>query len=99
MFMYVYLLHYFLGSFHIAKVEMENIQKSLQETLIVTQCFGLLPVHGICGQVQDLKFRWKSWKVLYTLIVFCGISLCNITSIYETMQYGVVLYTLSEYLL
>lgn len=96
MFMYVYSLRYFLVSFRIVNIKMESIQRSLQETLIVTQCLGLLPVHGICGEVKDLKFKWKSWKVLYTLLVLCGISLCNITSIYETMQFGVVLYTLSE---
>lgn len=37
---------------------------------MLANCFALLPVEGINSKsASDLKFTWKSWKMLYVLLV------------------------------
>lgn len=42
--------------------------------LLLGQFFGMLPVDGVLSESEnDLKFRWKSPKTIYSMIfLFCG---------------------------
>lgn len=48
----------------------QNLQKSLKIVTILANCFGLLPVDGITSDcTKNLKFKWKSLKVVYTVFL------------------------------
>lgn len=47
----------------------ENIFNSLKFVMIFFQIFGVLPQENIMSSQNELHFKWKSWKVLYTLFL------------------------------
>lgn len=55
----------------------------------MAQCFGLFPLYGIRGEVDDLRFSWKSWKILHTFTVLCGILFCDATCLLRTLENGI----------
>lgn len=60
------------GSFH----------KAIGSILALAQCFGIMPVVGIKGKsAADLQFQWKSFRTIYSyilfvlMVIYCGITL------------------------
>lgn len=47
-----------------------NTHNSMKFVIILANCFALLPVEGaIMSNVGYLHFRWKSFKILYSIII------------------------------
>lgn len=45
-------------------------QRDLRHILFAAQFFGMLPVEGVLsGDARDLRFRWCSPRVFYTLLL------------------------------
>lgn len=41
--------------------------------LAMAQCFGIMPVIGIKKEnASGLYFNWKSFRILYSLLITCG---------------------------
>lgn len=50
-------------------IKYHNTHNSMKFALVFANCFALLPVEGaVHGDVNHLKFRWKSFKIVYTII-------------------------------
>lgn len=55
---------------NITRRKQQGIQNSMRFVVILANCFALLPVEGIKSKhTNDLKFTWKSLKIIYTMIV------------------------------
>lgn len=52
------------------KLTNKTLHTSLKVILTIGQCFGLMPVIGISDNHPiKLKFIWKSWRVMFSLVV------------------------------
>lgn len=50
-----------------------SVQNSMRFVVILGNSFALLPVEGISSEsASDLKFTWKSLKIIYVLIVLAA---------------------------
>lgn len=60
----------YLAKMNINGERQQGIQNSMRFVVILANCFALLPVEGISSpSTSDLKFTWKSLKVVYVIIV------------------------------
>lgn len=52
--------------------DMETTHASFVSVIILAQCFGMFPVSGVKKQDHShLNFKWRSFKVLFSLVVIC----------------------------
>lgn len=52
------------------KSQNRSLQDSIKIIAIFANCIGLLPVNGVTSDfASDLKFSWKSLKVVYTFVL------------------------------
>ncbi|KAK5638896.1 hypothetical protein RI129_013191 [Pyrocoelia pectoralis] len=58
--------------------------KSIAFVVILGQIFGIMPLNGVKGSNERcIHFKWRSWKVLYTLLIVIGSLFCTCMSIYQ----------------
>lgn len=61
--------YHFLTSF---SGENRSIAGSFREAiwplLVVGQCFGVMPVIGVSGDISEHQFKWKSFRTLFSLL-------------------------------
>lgn len=69
-----------------------NVHVSLRPILQMAQCFGLFPLQGIHGEIEDLKFSWKSWRIIHSILVLCGIAFCDIACLTKTFEFGIKMF-------
>lgn len=75
-----------------------NIYSCLRPTLAMAQCFGLMPLQGINDGADKLKFTWRTWRIVYSVMVLCGISFCGVTCLLKTFETGVKMFKLGKIL-
>lgn len=46
-----------------------SFHKSIVQTLIFGQFLGLMPISGITSDAIDLRFKWKTFRFLYCIII------------------------------
>lgn len=63
-------------------------EKSLRFVVILANCFGLLPVSGVISEEESLHFKWKSSKVLYSLIMTMAASYTLIVGVIYLTQWS-----------
>lgn len=52
--------------------DMESTHAVFVSVIILAQCFGMFPVSGVKKENhRHLHFRWKSFKVIFSLTVLC----------------------------
>ena len=50
-----------------------SFHNCISQTLLFGQFLGLMPVSGICHKdSSQLKFSWKSFRILYSIIISSG---------------------------
>ncbi|XP_018319394.1 gustatory receptor for sugar taste 64f-like [Agrilus planipennis] len=63
----------------------DSLHYCMKNILILSQICAFIPVDGISGCPHDLKFRWRSYKTIYTLLVLLLQTIYTlITIIYAT---------------
>lgn len=62
----------------IKKLEHANVQSSLKNFLTVGACLCMMPVDGLRGEAENLKFSWFSLKTIYVLSTII-LSFANLT--------------------
>ncbi|KAF5273007.1 hypothetical protein FQR65_LT17248 [Abscondita terminalis] len=55
----------------------ERFHKSIAFIIVLGQFFALMPLHGVTGETErSINFTWKSWKLLYTVLIVIGSLFC-----------------------
>lgn len=74
------------------KIISQNFQKSFKVIAIFANCHGLLPVDGVTSDyANELKFRWVSLKIMYTvtLLVLAGFKIiANILYLFQKYSFS-----------
>lgn len=59
-----------------------NTHTSMKFVIILANCFALLPVEGATSNnVENVRFRWKSFKILYATVTLLAAMFTLITGI------------------
>ncbi|XP_031346284.1 gustatory receptor for sugar taste 64f-like isoform X1 [Photinus pyralis] len=67
----------------------QRLFKSFAFVVLLGQVFGIMPLSDACGPHEHcIYFKWKSWKVLYTLLVVVGSVFCGWSTIYHMANHG-----------
>lgn len=75
----------------------QTFHQSCVDLLTFAQCLGLFPLSEIRdAEPKKLKFKWLSFKMLYSAVLFVLILLCSATSIYKAFSSDTVFYALGE---
>lgn len=57
---------------------------AIKNVLVMAQIFGLLPVYGIKDQnIENIKFKWLSYKTIYSIVIFSLVLLNGILYLVE----------------
>nr|QUP79579.1 gustatory receptor 3 sugar taste 64e [Monochamus saltuarius] len=73
----------------------QTFHQSCKDLLTFAQCLGLFPLGEIRhSERRKLKFKWLSFRMLYSALLFVLILLCSVTSIYKAFNRGMVFYNL-----
>lgn len=76
----------------------QSFHKSMSFVLILAQCFGQLPVQGVTSpNVQDLYFKWKSWRTLYCALICIGATFVSMMQIIKLLTKGMNLFEISKH--
>ncbi|KDR23821.1 gustatory receptor for sugar taste 64f-like isoform X2 [Zootermopsis nevadensis] len=55
--------------------DQNSLRRSMSSFMLIAQCFALCPVQGITSpQVQDLRFRWRCLRVVYSIVMTLGMA-------------------------
>ncbi|XP_023708030.1 gustatory receptor for sugar taste 64f [Cryptotermes secundus] len=69
--------------------EVNTFHRAIASIVVLAQCFGLLPVHGVTApSAQSLRFRWASARVVYTAFVLCLLLFMVLFCSLYTLQIG-----------
>lgn len=80
----------FHSAFEKSTYQWKCLHQTLAPVLILSQCFGLIPVYGITGSTpSNLNFKWMSLKVLHTFIILAGIIFCGFGFGIEFIDQGI----------
>lgn len=75
----------------------KSFHKSIAFVLLLAQCFGQLPVQGIlCNDVQSLRFSWKSWRTVYSILICVGAAFISLMQIASLLTKGMNLFEISK---
>ncbi|XP_030761256.1 gustatory receptor for sugar taste 64e-like isoform X2 [Sitophilus oryzae] len=91
--------------------ESRNIFISLKFFMVFSQVLGLLPQENIRRNLEDMRFKWLSFKMLYTIALICSLAVavfscliywatngCSIDDIAIAVSYGGSLASMILYL-
>lgn len=74
-----------------------SLHQSLKTVLMITQCFGQLPVLGITDQSsKTLKFSWLAWKTFYSIAIAFSLTMLCFVYLYRFAKYGTNLFLICE---
>jgi hypothetical protein len=69
----------------------------LKAVLTIAQIVGNFPVDNLrCDEPNKLRFRFKSWKVLYAVLMSLGYIVCCVFSFYKALTARILLNELSK---
>ncbi|XP_044268678.1 gustatory receptor for sugar taste 64e-like [Tribolium madens] len=63
----------------------------LKKVLLLAQIVGVFPLNHLNDDPENLEFRFKSWKVLYTSLISFGYLFCATFSFYKAFKIGILL--------
>ncbi|XP_076270010.1 gustatory receptor for sugar taste 64e-like isoform X1 [Rhynchophorus ferrugineus] len=64
---------------------------NIRFALMLSQVFGVMPLHNLSTNIQEVKFKWISWKTVYSLVhVLCILSM-SVFCIVKLAVYGFVI--------
>lgn len=88
----------FANNSKIAPNNEEKVCLYVRDVVIFGQICGLFPLENVATDkhVARMKFEWKSWKLLYTIILFIGFFICFVTGIRKAFIRGTLLVQLGE---
>lgn len=47
--------------------EHKGIHENIKFVIIMAQFFGVMPLHNIRKDFQEVKFKWKSYRLIYSV--------------------------------
>ncbi|XP_066156256.1 uncharacterized protein [Euwallacea fornicatus] len=68
-----------------------NFHENIRFALVLSQCFGVMPLHDVGKRIEDVNFKFMSLKLLYSLIHFGCVLATGIAAILKLALHGFVI--------
>ncbi|XP_066252161.1 uncharacterized protein [Euwallacea similis] len=68
-----------------------NFHENIRFALVLSQCFGVMPLHDVGKRLEDVNFKFLSLKLLYSLIHFGCVLATGIAAILKLALHGFVI--------
>ncbi|XP_076164338.1 gustatory receptor for sugar taste 64f [Ptiloglossa arizonensis] len=70
--------------------ETDSLHASMRPIIMLTQCFSMFPVSGVnTPDASQLRFTWRSPKIIYCVISFLGSSMMTVFNILRIISTGI----------
>lgn len=75
-----------------------SFHENMRFALILSQCFGIMPLHNIGKNVQHVKFKFVSLKFLFALLHFGCVMATGVACVLKLALKGFLIDDTGKYL-